>query len=260
MKILGLLLSLVFLYIFIKQDQKEWPRYSLILWLPLTWLLITSTRLLQILFPSPAALDTYDAIGAYFEGNPRNRIILLSMIILGLILFVKKKVSFNEVFKQNAWLFLLYFFAFISIGWSNHPYVSFKRWITIFGSLVMALLIIFQDDHEEAIEHFIRRYAAIFLVISTFLFKFYEQIGFVTQRHGTKVWAGLATHKNALGMLCSFFIVFLIWRILKLRPTIIFYDVVLVIISTWLLIRAGSVTAYILTGIGLLLLIGMIIS
>jgi len=254
---ISLILAFSFLAIFIRNDHKEYPAFSARLWLPLIWLLLTSTRLLEIAFPVQGAVGASDAVEAYVRGNAMDRGVSAVLICLGLWALGKSKFNIAALIKDNAWLFLLHFYAFISIGWSDFPGISLKRWVRVFGSLIMALLVMVDDDYREAFEHIFRRYAAICLTLSVVLIRFYPRFGFVTGVMGTRSWAGVATHKNELAILCAFSLLFFIWRILKPKSGSRVYDIIGIFLAIYLLIRAGSATAGVASLIGLFMLFSM---
>ena len=248
--------SLVFFYAFVKQDQKEFPSFSARLWLPLLWLLLTSTTLLDVLFLHRSAYDASERIEAYVEGNPISRYTLLALTLLGLMVLLKRKTRHSTIIRSNGWLFAFYFYTLLSAGWSEYQDISIKRWIKIFGTLIMALVIVFEDNYQEAFEHVIRRYVFICLTLSVVFVKFFSHLGFSVGRQGSRVWTGVAPGKNALGMLCTVSLLFLAWRLIKTRP-VSYFDVLSLLMGAYLLIRAGSATAIVLTVIGLALLYGV---
>jgi len=74
--------------IFLKFDRKEWPGFSNWLWIPLLWLLFTSTRIISILFPIQS---NQEIISQYLEGNVYNRVIFSLLILIALAVLLKNK-------------------------------------------------------------------------------------------------------------------------------------------------------------------------
>jgi len=237
--------------IFLKFDQKEWPEFSNWLWIPLLWLLFSSTRIISILFPIES---NQDVISQYLEGNVYNRVIFSLLILIALAVLLKNKNFFDVKKKINTWMIILYLFALLSMMWAVYPLVSFKRWIMIFGHLLMIYLVFNHEDNHKALEHLLRRYFFIITTLSLLLVKFFKNIGFERTVHGTKVWSGVMTHKNELGAACALAIIFAIWRFFKNKNWTIMFEVVILLISFYLLARSGSATAIILALQGILLL------
>ena len=172
------------------------------------------------------------------------------------MVLLKRKTRHSTIIRSNGWLFAFYFYTLLSAGWSEYQDISIKRWIKIFGTLIMALVIVFEDNYQEAFEHVIRRYVFICLTLSVVFVKFFSHLGFSVGRQGSRVWTGVAPGKNALGMLCTVSLLFLAWRLIKTRP-VSYFDVLSLLMGAYLLIRAGSATAIVLTVIGLALLYGV---
>lgn len=257
MPFISLILAFIFLAIIFRNDRREYPAFSARLWLPILWLLLISTRLLEIVLRTQSVFNAPDAVEAAIQGNAVGMLVSLALIGLGLLTLLKSRFKLREIIKDNSWLFILYLYALISIVWADYQEVSLKRWVRICGSLIMVLLILINDDFKEALEHVIRRYAFICLSLSVILLKFYPSIGFPTGVMGTRVWAGVAYHKNELAIICAISLLFFIWRILKSRPALNRYDVIPVIISAYLIIRARSATANIEVIVGLFLILSM---
>jgi len=79
--IISIIVAFSFLAIFIKNDHKEFPAFSARLWLPLIWMLLTSTRLLGIIFPTTSADNAFGAIEVYLKGNATEEEFLLYLFV-----------------------------------------------------------------------------------------------------------------------------------------------------------------------------------
>lgn len=253
MEIAVLLLSILLAVVFFIQDQKEWDSFSYRLWVPLIWVLITSTKIISILFPSNSQIDQF-GIKQYLEGNIYNRFFLTLLLILAFFIIYKEN-RFAAVFSNvNLPLLSLYIFSFTSILWSTHPTVSLKRWIIIAGHYLMAFIVLIHHEREKALEHLLRKYFFLVILFSFITLKFFKKIGFEITAHNIKVWAGIMTHKNELGAVTSLAIIFLIWRILKQKKIPDFFDSLTLLLALYLLTRSGSATALamIITGLAVL--------
>jgi len=253
MEILFLLLSIFFIIVFFVLDNKEWPDFSIDLWVPFLWLTISSTRILSIFFPLK---ETYDSLtqNQYLEGNIYNRIIFSSLILVGLLIISLRMKRLKSIPKANIWLIILYLFALMSIFWSIYQFVSLKRWIMIMGHFVMVIIILMKEDYIKAIEHVLRRYFSVIVVFSVLVLRYFKDIGFQRTVHGTKVWAGIMTHKNELGPVCAFAIIFVLWRLFKKDRKNLVFDSFLLLLSLYLMTRAGSASSIIILFLGAILL------
>jgi len=250
---LALLLCLIFVALALKNDKKEFPRFSRALWLPLLWIgQISSRPLSSWLFPRPMVESR--SVSEYLQGNPMERAILITFIIFGLLVLMKRRDRFSVPFKDNRWLIILYVFTLLSIGWSAFPNVTVKRMVKVAGDITMAMILLTEVEHKAAIEHVLRRVFIILISFSITLAKFFPLLGIFYTYYGGRSWIGVTTGKNELGVLCAFSAVFLVWRILKTLPKRNVYDLALLFLSLYLLKGAQSMTAIMifLMGAGLL--------
>ena len=95
-------------------------------------------------------------------------------------------------------LFLLY--CFISIVWSDYPFISFKRWIKILGHPIMALIVLTEPDPEEALTRLMKRCAYVVVPVSILLIKYYPQLGTTYDEWtGTQMNNGIAIRQKLAG-------------------------------------------------------------
>jgi len=120
--------------------------------------------------------------------------------------------------RENPWLMLLLGYMFVSIFWSDIPFVSFKRWTREFIVLVMSFVIATEPEPRRAIKSIIVRMIYILIPLSYVLIRYFPAYGRQYNRwDGTVMWIGAATQKNGLGVLCVFAVFFLIWSFMERR-------------------------------------------
>jgi O-antigen ligase len=139
----------------------------------------------------------------------------------------------------------------MSVSWADYQSVSIKRWIRGIGDIVMALVILTEDDEKEAIEHILRRCAIILIPLSVIFVKYLRVYGIFFAHTGSQMWVGVSTHKNNLALLCAFSAIFLVWRFLKSWPKVHWADVCLLILDIYLLNGSKSATSMIVVIIGI---------
>lgn len=186
------------------------------------------------------------------------RIILAIFIILGLIVVYRRRSQFIFPFRSNIWLVLFYGLALMSVGWSDYQGVSLRRWIRASGDLLMLLIILTEDDQEEALEHLVRRIAIVLIPLSVVLIRFFRLYGVLYNPHGSPFYVGATTGKNELGLLCAFLGVFLVWRFLKMWPKLNMWDISLFFMLLYLAYRAKSATSNVVLLVGVILLVTLI--
>src|ERR1051326_7166139 len=131
------------------RGRKERPGVSSASWIPLVWTLIIGSRPVSLWFSG--ALTSANADDD-LEGSAFDRNILLFLILAGLWILRRRGMRWSAVCWGNKWICLFYLFFGISVLWSDYPYVSFKRWVKIFGHVVMVLVILSEKDPVAAIK------------------------------------------------------------------------------------------------------------
>jgi exopolysaccharide production protein ExoQ len=259
MSFIYLLATLVFIVVLFRQDQKEWPHFSKSLWIPVLWLISSTTRLVQILFPTGGSFGGpgIPSIEKSLEGNPTFRMIYSLLILAAIVALFGRRNALSAFWRANRGIYILYAYMLLTLLWTPYPEVSIKRFIKMGGCLLMAFLVASEEDHHRAIEHVFRRYIAVCLTLSLFFVKTDRSIGYVISVHGDHFMAGIANHKNDLGILCVYSLIFLFMRALRLWPSIDYLDAVLIAIDAYFLVRARSETALVLALLGTALMIGM---
>ncbi len=259
---IALILCFLFTLYLFKIDINRKPDVSGALWIPLIWLLIISSRMIsQWIGYGGAAMSSVED---YAEGNPIDRPIFTALMIIGLVILLRRKISLSDTIKKNAWIFIYFAFWGISIAWSDLPDVTFKRYIKAIGSLIMVLVILTEPAPVEAFKTIMRRCAYVHIPLSIVLYKYYPHLGRTYGRwSGQLMITGVTLQKNALGILCAVCgIVFISdiiarWRNKKALPDGkgAFPRLIILIMIFWLLIMANSATAIacFIIGCGILL-------
>ena len=171
---------IVFLF---RRDIREKPDVSGALWLPLLWLVLACSR------PVSAWLNIFglSVSGAVSveEGSPLDAWFFFCLIAAGSWVLVKRQVRVSEVIHNNGWLIIFLLYCFISIAWSDFPFVAFKRWIKILGHPIMALIILTEPNPDQAIKTLLKRCAYVVVPVSILFIKYYPQWG-----RGFDPWTG----------------------------------------------------------------------
>ena len=108
-----------------------------------------------------------------------------ALIVVGFCVLVKRQVRLSEVIPNNGWLIVFLLYCFISIAWSDFPFVAFKRWIKILGHPIMALIVLTEPDPKEALIRLMKRCAYVVVPVSILLIKYYPELG-----RGLTDWGG----------------------------------------------------------------------
>jgi O-antigen ligase len=210
--IVALFAWFVFVVYLFRRDPLRDSRVSWAVWIPLIWMLIQGTRL-----PSQwLNMAGVNAIDVIEDGNPLDRAVYLSLIVLALWVMSSRSVRWGKVIGRNPALTALIVLGLISVTWSDFPYIAFKRWVRDLGTYLMIIAVMSEASPLEAIEKMIRRFCYVTVTLSIVLIKYYPQLGMGYDYYsGAPYTVGVTTNKNMLGVLCLVSALFFSWDILR---------------------------------------------
>src|SRR6266404_7643045 len=190
-------LALAFIAFLFRRDIREKPNITGALWLPLLWLVLGFSR------PVSAWLNIFglpvSGGRSVEEGSPLDAWFFIVLIAAGFYVLNKRQVRLSEIVRNNGWLIAFLLYCFISITWSDFPFVAFKRWIKILGHPIMALIVLTESDPEEALIRLMKRCAYVVVPVSILWIKCYPQLGRDFSPWGGATNMGIAADKNMLG-------------------------------------------------------------
>ena len=248
---LALLLCLLSIAFLLRNEQKQSHSVSRASWIPTFWVLYFASK------PIARWIDPYGAI----EESTADGLFLVGLIFLGLYVIAKRKLNWWAQVRQTRWLALLLGYMLLSCLWSDDPIGSFKQWVRVFGSFILALTVLTEKEPTLALQSIFRRTVYVLIPLSVVLIKYFPELGVVYRSwNGEKFWVGATIAKNGLGRLCLVCAVFLIWGLFsrwkgKSRPAWKYQtqvEILLLFIIGWLLKGPGSdyaMTAIVLFGL-----------
>lgn len=201
MSIVALILCILFVFWLLRMEYKENLSASWELWIPTIWMIKIATRDLAFWLGRAGAESG--------SGSPYERYLLIFLLMLGIIVLYKRRLNIYWAIKKNFWVMALITYMFLSMFWTEVPFMTFKRWVRELIAVVMALVIFSETNPRNAIESVIRRSIYTLIPLSLVLVMFFPDHG--TRPFGEIVaWVGVTEHKNGLGRLCYIAIFFLI--------------------------------------------------
>jgi exopolysaccharide production protein ExoQ len=256
---LAFVLTVSFIIFALRFDLKESRQLSRSLWIPFLWLAVSASKPITLwLHPNLTAAAELSELD-FTQGDSTERIFLLFLISAGLIVLYRNREKWAFHLKDNFSLYIFHLYALLSIIWSDYPGVSAKRWIRATGNIIMVLVVLIEDEHGEAIDRLIRRCAFVLIPLSVLYIKYYPRIGIqYTIHEGTRMWVGVTTQKNSLGLLCAFVGIYLIWRLITYWPKPALLDGLILALTLYLLYGAHSATSYIIFFVGIIILLLLI--
>jgi exopolysaccharide production protein ExoQ len=245
--------ALVFCSLFIIyllwRDCKQESSVSSALWIPMLYILILGSRFVsEWIAASSNVISTQN----YEEGSPLDRAIFLAFLGAGLIVLLKRKINWSEIFRDNVWLWLFFVYGGISILWSDFPFVAFKRWVKVLENVILVLVVLTEAVPVDAVKALIRRSAYVLVPLSILLIKYYPEFGRGYDRWtGAAMYTGVGYNKNALGYLCLVCGFFFFWSLFsatidkakQLTKQDIFIHILFLGMISWLLMISDSKTS-----------------
>ena len=222
--------------------------------LPLYWLFLAATRGVAFWLP-PARMVV---IEDYTAGNPVERLVFSALILLAGLALLKRRERLLPLLRTNAFLVLLFLFIGLSAAWSQFPYVSLKRFVRVSGSLLMALVVLTEEDPGRAVRDLLLLFFSITLSLSLLYIHAFPRLGIRVDENGFHSWVGLSYTKNNLGQLAHMAALFSLWALLERRTAgRPWLAAGLLASALYLLAGSGSMTSTgaFLLGAGLLLLL-----
>ena len=164
----ALFVTIGFIVYLFRRDFQEKPNVTAALWLPLIWTFIICSRYLSGWL---AVFGVHVGVIQLEEGSPVDATFFFVLIASGFYVLSKRHVSLTSVLSNNRWLAIFFLYCFLSITWSDFPFVAFKRWIKIVGHPIMVLVLLTEPDPEEAIIRLMKRCAYLVLPLSILFIK-----------------------------------------------------------------------------------------
>ncbi|MBN1363505.1 MAG: O-antigen ligase family protein [Syntrophaceae bacterium] len=217
---------------------------STALWIPTIWILYIASKPLAVWFGSS---------GDVGDGSPLDRLFLIALLFLALFILVRRKFRWSNAIKENTFLILLISYMFVSVFWSEIPFISFKRWIRELQAVIMAFVVVTEPDIRKALQCIFRRIIYILIPYSLLLIKYYPHYGVKYGRwSGKLMWIGVSLQKNGLALLCIFTFFFITWTLVRRRNgndiAVAWYqthvEVFLLILTIWLFTGPQHILTY----------------
>ena len=166
-------LTLLLIGYLIRRDGSVAPRPSPAVWIPTFWLLISGSRQVSQWLSSGPQF----AAQALLEGNPIDQGVYGALILAGICVLAHRRVQIHSLVGINSLIFLFFFYAGISILWSEFPFVVFRKWIKASGDFVMVFVLVTDPVPVRAITAVIKRSGYILIPLSLLFCKYLSRIG-----------------------------------------------------------------------------------
>jgi len=211
--ILASVLTVGFIAFLFRRDFREKPNVTGALWIPILWLLLICSRAVS----QWLALAGFQVGGVSLEeGSPVDATVYFVLLAAGMVVLARRHVRLGKVIQNNRLIAIFFIYCFITILWSDFPFVAFKRWVKLLGYPIMTLVLLTEPDPEEAFIRLMKRCAYVLVPVSILFIKYFPAWG-----RAFEFWTGgasntgVTTNKNELGFDCLIFGFFFFWYLLQ---------------------------------------------
>jgi exopolysaccharide production protein ExoQ len=205
---LGIGLALFMIY----RDRDRRTGLSAALILPFLWYLVCATRpfgvwlMLWGIHPGGS--------GEGEDGSFIDRYYFAGLTLAGLGVLSRRAFSWGASLSRSGWLLAVLAFMALSIAWSAYPFISFKRYIKVLGSVTMALVVLTDPRPAAALLTLLRTTLYLHVPLSIICNKYFRSIAVQFSWDGSsQMWQGLATSKNTLGQVAMLAFVYFLWEV-----------------------------------------------
>ncbi len=169
---------------------------STALWVPALWLFILASRPVSFWLRSLGI-----GPGSAEERGPADQIFYFGLILVALLILINRRVNWGEFLFSNKALILIYVYLAASAVWAPSGTSVLIRLAKDFGHVLMALILLTEEDSWLAIRAVFVRLSYVILPLSLVLMKYFPAIGRVGDRRNNFMYVGVALHKNTMGVI-----------------------------------------------------------
>jgi len=233
-------------------DREREAKLSAALWIPTVWVFLAASRSVAQWMSLGQPVDLQNLTEQVMEGSPTDRLVYTGLLVIGLAVLVGRGRRVGRIVRSNGPILLFFLYCALSLLWSDFPGIAFKRLTKALGDLVMMLVVLSEIDSYAAVKRLLARAGFVLVPISVLFIKYYPEFGKAYGQWDYKaVYTGVTGNKNTLGVICLFFGLASVWRLLAAykepkgatrKRVLIAHGIVLAMVL-WLLWMANSMTS-----------------
>ncbi|MGA7106883.1 MAG: O-antigen ligase family protein [Terracidiphilus sp.] len=192
-------------------DRDKTVRTSKALWIPVIWIAIVGSRSVSEWFGVH-----HTGANAQLDGSGIDAAVFGILTVSAIIVLCFRNARTRDFLVLNWPVLIYFFFCLISVSWSDHPDVSFKRWIKAIGDLAMVLVIVTDRQPVAALTRLMARVGFVLLPASVLMIKYFGDLGHEYTPDGAQMNTGVSTNKNMLGVMLLVVTLFTLWRVIDI--------------------------------------------
>jgi len=190
-------------------DKDRSVRTSKALWLPVVYLWIVGSRSVSVWL----GVTPPDGTNVQIDGSPLDAAVFGVLLATAIVLLIRRSSRTRTLLAAN-WPILIYvFYCLISVAWSYHPEVAFKRWLKACEDVAMVLVILTEGLPGAAFRRLVSRVGFLLFPASVLLIKYYDSLGRGYDPSGGISNTGVTTNKNELGLIVLVISLGALWNV-----------------------------------------------
>src|SRR5215510_14306721 len=158
-------------------DRYRQRHTSKAIWIPVVYLWIIGSRSVAQWLDDFGLVQGSGSRDESLEGNPIDRVVFAFLLLLGAVVLTRRSARIANVLRSSGPLLVFFLYCAVSIIWSAHAGVAFKRWIKALGDVVMVLLVLTERDYVGALKKLLATVGFILIPVSVLLIKYYPDLG-----------------------------------------------------------------------------------
>jgi exopolysaccharide production protein ExoQ len=191
-------------------DRERTAHCSRALWVPGIWIAIVGSRSLS------QWLGVNTQGNMQLDGSPVDAVAFGVLLTIAIGVLIHRKNRTRTLLLANWPILICFFYFLVSVTWSYHPDVSFKRWIKAIGDLAMVLVIATDVQPVAAIRRLVSRIGFLLFPTSVLFIKYYGDLGRAFDPDGVPMNTGVTTNKNSLGLVVLVVSLVVLWNVRSL--------------------------------------------
>jgi O-antigen ligase len=238
----------------IKRDNARRHGASAALWIPTLWVGILASR------PFSCWLGNEVPVGPQYamEGSPIDAFFYLISIVAASAVVVNRKPNWSSFVSRNWPILLFYLYLLVTVLWAESTLVSFKRWFKEVGNIMVAMVILTEQNPGQALRMVFVRCGYLLIPLSIVFERYFPHLGRTYSIGGELEVTGVTDQKNSLGAMIVVCCLATVWDLLenklpgkKARDRFgLFLQVGIVILGIYLLLFCDSKTSTVCLALG----------
>ena len=185
--------------------------------------------------------------------NPINQVVFSIIYLLALMSIIPKRHQIYTFIIKDKFLSLFLIWILISILWSDFRVISLKRWIHIFGMVIVFLSVCLHMKTTDETFGYFKAVLALYIPLTLVTVALIPE----ASMYDPPAWRGITPHKNTLGQICMVSVIVWASHLLDNKGQVRKINLLFLILSVIVLVGSRSTTS-LLTTIFLFFLSGYI--